>query len=227
MSQRDGRGVITGIDVPLEMAVMLCLAGLALGLWAGRRQVSRRRDLGTSPLAALMQPATLKNAADLANHRSAIRAASHAVLHGQIDQLGPLRTIWSPEAREQVQGHVAAVLRAGLRRDDSFADSDGDGFTIILPGADERTAARIADRLRRSLGQLRLPQLGGTAQVTASFGVAAQRFGDNGDMLARRARMALEAALHDGADQVITASEIEDVIMLPAPDSVGSAASAA
>jgi diguanylate cyclase (GGDEF)-like protein len=219
--------VISGIDVPLEVAVVLCLAGLAAGLWAGRRQAISRLDPRRHPLADLMLPAAQMQTIDLAARRNAERAGSQAVLSGRIDQLVGLRSVWNPDIREQVQGHVAAVMRAGLRRGDSFAAGEGEQFTITIPGADERTAARIADRLRRSLSQLRLPHLGGTGQVTASFGVAAEQFGDTGDALVRRAQQALNAALARGEDHVITASEIEDIILLPAPATEIPTASAA
>jgi diguanylate cyclase (GGDEF)-like protein len=209
--------VITGVSVPLELALILCFAGLALGFWAGRRQTISRLDPRRSPLARQVHPAMLFQAVDLAARRNADRAASQAVLHGQIDQLMGLHNGWDSDIREQVQGHVAAIMRAGLRRGDSFAVCDRDQFTITIPGADERTAARIADRLRRSLAGLHLPQLGSTARVTASFGVAAEQFEVAGDALVQRARHALKVALEQGDDHVITASAIEEVIMLPPP----------
>ncbi len=218
--------MITGIDVPLEVAAALCLACLAAGLWAGRmltiRQLAPRRSL----VADLLPPAALLQVVDLTARRNAERAGSQAVLSGRIDQLAGLRGVWNPDIREQVQGHVAAVMRAGLRRGDSFAASQGDHFTITIPGADERTAARIADRLRRSLARLRLSHLGGNGRITASFGVAAEQFGDTGDALVRRAQQALNAALARGEGHVITASEIEDIIMLPAPAAAPTASAA-
>jgi len=194
--------VITGMDVPLEAVLMLCIASAALGLWAGRRRI---------------RPAAMVKTVDLAARRNAGRAASQAVLHGRIDQLVGPRNGWDPDIREQVRGHVAAVMRAGLRRGDSFAVGDRDAFTITIPGADERTAARIADRLRRSLAGLHLPYLSGGDQVTASFGVAAEQFGVTGDALVKRAQQALTVALEQGEDHVITASEIDEILLLPAP----------
>lgn len=219
--------MVSGINVPLELAVLLCMAALAAGVWAGRRREIRRLDPRRNPLADLMHPETLTHAVDLATRRNAVRGASQAVLHGRIDQLAAMRNVWSPETRDQVHGHVAAVMRAGLRRDDKFIEAEGDGFTIIIPGADERTAARIADRLRRSLARLRLSQLGGNAHLTASFGVAAEQFGDTDNTLVRRAQQALKAALAQGNDHVITASEIEDVTLLPSPEPAAVTASAA
>jgi diguanylate cyclase (GGDEF)-like protein len=219
--------VITGINIPLELALLLCAGCGAAGVWAGRMLTNRRLDPRRDPLRELLKAPALSQAIDLAARRDALREGSHAVLHGRIDQLAALRTVWNADTRDQVQEHVAAVMRAGLRRGDRIAISAGgsgeDNFTILIPGADERAAVRIADRLRRSLAQLRLPQLGNEARLTASFGVAADRFGESSDGLDRRARRALDAA---EADHVVPASEIEEVIMLPAP-APGSTASAA
>lgn len=196
---------------------MLCLATLATGLWAGRRQAIRRIDPRRSTITNAMPAALTVPAINLAARRSAGRAVSHAVLHGRIDQPVGLSNGWNPNLREQVQGHVAAVMRAGLRRGDSYLPCDDEHFTITIPGADERTAERIADRLRRSLAKLQLPHLSGSGRVTASFGVAAEQFGDTGDALMRRAQRALNAALAQGTDHIIAASEIDEVILLPAP----------
>ena len=212
------------MSVPLEVAVGLCAIFCALGVWVGRWRVTRRVELRSAPLKGLMQPAVLGEAIDLAARRNAMRSASRAVLHGRIDQLAGLRGVWNPALREQVRGHVAAVMRAGLRREDRFTEIEGDGFTIVVPGADERAAVRIADRLRRAVAQLRLPHFGEDDRITASFGVAAHRRSDNCDQLNLRARRALHAAIAQGEDHVVSSSEIGEVLYLPAPEPAASAA---
>ena len=212
---------MTGIELPLEVAALLCAACAAAGAWFASTRVSRGRDprraAGGGPLGALHKPEVFSKAVDLATHRNAMRAASQAVLQGRIDQIEVLGPLWNSDTRAEVREHVAAVMRASLRRGDRMASGEGDAFTITLPGADERAAMRIADRLRRRLGQLRLTQVGSEAPLTASFGVAAERFGDGADSIARRARRALDAAVAKGADHVVPASEIEEIMLLPAP----------
>lgn len=209
--------MITGIEVSLELAVLLCAAGVAGGAWVGQNRANRRLDPRRNPLRPLMKPAAMDQAIDLAARRDALREGSHAVLHGRIDQIAALRTVWNTDTRDQVREHIAAVMRAGLRRNDRITLAEGDGFTILIPGADERTAVRIADRLRRKLAQLRLPHLGQGATLTASFGVAADRFGETTRGLDQRARRAFDAAVAQGCDHVVPASEIEEVMLLPAP----------
>ena len=132
-----------------------------------------------------------------------------------------LRTARDAATREQILSQIAGVMKAGIRRDDSFARIEGDGFTIIMPGADERAAVGVAERLRRALAQFHLTQFGADNRFTASFGVASGRADDN---LVARARAALEAAQRGGSDHVVAASEIEEVIFLPAPERTADAA---
>lgn len=216
--------MITGIAVPLEAAVAAWLAALALGFLAGQAWLQRSRSAVSDPLAGLFAPATLGAAVEGANSRLRGKIAGQAVLRGRIDQIASLRTGWDAQTREQVLGQIAAVMEAGVRRDDSFARIEGDGFTIVMPGADERAAVGVADRLRHALSQIRLPQFGGENPFTASFGVAAGRADDTRDNLVARARAALEAAQKAGSDHVVAASEIEEVIFLPAPQPSADAA---
>jgi diguanylate cyclase (GGDEF)-like protein len=217
--------MITGVNVPLEAALLLSIAVGLAGVWIGQFRANRRLDPQPiprsnprpNPLGDLLKPEVLAEAIDLAAHRSARRGGAHAVVHGRIDQLAMMRTIWNLETRAEVSQHVAAVMRAGLRRNDRIAINDSDGFTILIPGADERTAVGIADRLRRALAQLHLPQLGGEALLTASFGVASDRVGEGNSKLEQRARRALDAAVAKGEDHVVPASEIEEILLLPAP----------
>lgn len=209
--------MITGIAVPLEAAMAASLAALVLGIYVGQERVRRSRHAAANPLSGLFAPATLETAIDSANRRFSSRLAVQSVVRARIDQSASLRTVWDPQTREQVLGHIAAVMQAGVRRDDSFARIEGDGFTIVMPGADERAAVRVADRLRHALAQIRLPQFGGENPFTASFGVAAGQTYDSRDHLVARARAALEAAQKAGSDHVVAASQIEEVMFLPAP----------
>ena len=223
--------MVTGIAVPLEAAMVTATAALALGVFVER--LRHRRALVpaapaakpvSSPLADLFAPSTLGQAVERVNRRRATRKAARAVLTGRIDQIAMLRAGWDSEAREQVLGHIAAVMKAGVRREDSFTQIAGEGFTIVMPGADERAAKGVADRLRRALAQMQLPQTGAHMPFTASFGVAAGRSGDCGETLVARARAALDAAQKVGSDHVVAASEIEEVMFLPAPNSSAAAA---
>lgn len=207
----------SGIQLPLEVAAALCGLFALIGAGLGNWHAGRRNDPHRNPLNEMLKPENLGPAIDLAVHRDARRRASHAVLQGRIDQFAESGADWSADTHEQVREHVAAVMRVGLRRDDRITLAEGDGFTILVPGADERAAVHIADRLRRKVGNLHLPQLGEDFRLTASFGVAADRFGESREGLGRRAHRALGVAVEQGNDHVVPASEIEEIMLLPAP----------
>ena len=208
--------------VPLEWAVLMGVVcggiGAVAGLWIGqaraRRLMATSRPAPHDALRALFQPAMLADAVERAARAD---SSDHAVLHGRIEPLAALHPHWNAATRDTMRANIAAVMRAGLRRGDRIAIAEGTGgagFTILVPGADERAALRIAERLRHGLGKLRLPQLGA---LTASFGVAAERPGETIEMIDQRARRALDAALAQGADHVVPASAIEEILLLPAP----------
>ncbi|MCR9180726.1 MAG: diguanylate cyclase [Erythrobacteraceae bacterium] len=210
--------MVKGIEVPLGAAMAAWLGALALGTLVERIRQRRRKVAGANPLAGLFAPSALAGAIDSANRHAAGQPAAQAVLRGRIDQTAVLRTGWDATTREQVLGHVAGVMRAGIRRDDNFMQVEGDSFAIIMSGADERAAKGVADRLRRALTQMKLPQFGGDNPFTASFGVAAGGTANSSAALVARALAALDAAQKSGADHVVAASEIEEIIFLPAPD---------
>jgi diguanylate cyclase (GGDEF)-like protein len=219
--------VITGLNVPLEWTALLCAGFFLLGMLARNAWSHRRERAPRSPLADLMQPAALGEAVDLATRRNTARAASQAILRGMVDDSGSGGG--SGGDHSAVQSQIAAVLRAGLRRGDRISHIDGDGFVVVVPGADERSAARIAERLRSSLAQWHAQGAKGAAGVTASFGVAAGPAGDGqpNDRLMRQARRALDAARARGKAHIVAASEIEEVLYLPAPEARSAEAAAA
>lgn len=230
-SDKDKRGVTSGIELPLEMTLVLCGLFAMVGACLGQRHTNWRLDPRRKPLNDLLKPNNLGPAIDLALHRNARRHAAHAVLQGRIDQFADRRDGWCSDTQEQVREHIAAVMRVGLRRDDRVTmgagQMHGDGFTILIPGANERAAVHVADRLRRKLGSLHLPQFGDGVRITASFGVAADRFGEDRAGLGLRARRALDVAMTRGMDHVVPASEIEEIMLLPAPTPSSSAGFAA
>lgn len=216
----------TGFAVSFELALLASAGALALGIWAGWHggQWWHHHDssMQHSPLRKLNNPAGPAHAVDLAAYRHARRAGSHAVLRARIDRHTGMQARWDAGTCEQ----VAAVMRAGLRRGDRIAN-DRNGFTIVIDGADERAAVRIANRLRRALAQSQVPHSPKDARLTASFGVAAGRMNmpiGATDSLARRA---LHAARSRGADHVVPASELQEILYLPAPAPAASAAASA
>ena len=116
---------------------------------------------------------------------------------------------------------MAQVIRAGVRKGDDVTRCDKSpedgGFVIQAPGATEVEASAIAKRLLKTIGSTEIDAMSGDMRLSASFGVAARRIGETEDAWRARAGEALNAAIDSGEEHVVTASEWEEVMLLPAP----------
>jgi diguanylate cyclase (GGDEF)-like protein len=102
---------------------------------------------------------------------------------------------------DSVLAEFARTLRDCVREVDLPARWGGEEFAILLPGTDALGAVAVAERVRRSLRELR-PTPDPHDEVTASFGVAQLAEGESGDELLRRADIALYRAKSEGRDKV-------------------------
>lgn len=87
---------------------------------------------------------------------------------------------------------------------DAAARMGGDEFMVLLARTNRVGASRVAERLRSEIEFARLSVLPPHATVTASFGVAERRPGDNLDSLIRRAGGLLAAAKREGRGGLVT-----------------------
>lgn len=103
---------------------------------------------------------------------------------------------------------VAQYLKGQLRRPgDLVARYGGEEFAVLLPQTPLDKAVELADRLRRGIEALGLPQGLGGPRVTASFGVAARVpvHGESSQNLVDEADHALYQAKDQGRNRVCAA----------------------
>jgi len=93
---------------------------------------------------------------------------------------------------------VARVLAGEARAEDRACRIGGEEFALLLPGADDATAAAVAERVRRAIEENTAPAAG----VTVSLGVAASR-GDDPRGLLETADSRLYVAKAAGRNRVI------------------------
>ena len=105
---------------------------------------------------------------------------------------------------DMVLKQFADILNAAARRDDFAVRLGGEEFAIVMSGVSPIEAARLAEQVRRQLESKKWMLGSGTAigTVTASFGVARRRAGDNAADLFKRADAALYRAKSDGRNRV-------------------------
>lgn len=144
------------------------------------------------------------------NHLMRCRASGEqiAVLLVDLDHFKQVNDTHGHLTGDAALRAVADILTAELRDYDAVGRYGGEEFIVLLPGADDTTAALIADRLGR---RIREGTVGHTAPVTASIGVAAARpvLGRNLDDLIAAADLALYEAKDAGRDRVRVAASLD------------------
>ncbi|CAH2806719.1 MAG: Sensory box/GGDEF family protein [uncultured Paraburkholderia sp.] len=114
---------------------------------------------------------------------------------------------------------VAQVLLDGTTRGDSVSRIGGEEFAV-LSGEDLAGALRLAERLRGAIAALERPD----GNLTASFGVAEHRGGENIMVLLDRADKALLCAKHSGRNRVCAERPLPDApLQLLIEDACGAA----
>ena len=134
-------------------------------------------------VSSLHEAATLAATTDgltgLSNHRSFYDALGASIAAGpdvlsvilfDVERLKQINDSSGHLAGDAVLRHVARVIRGQVRAQDVVARYGGDEFAVMMSGADQAAATRIAKRIRRVL---RAEPASGTAPAaTVRFGVA-------------------------------------------------------
>lgn len=117
-----------------------------------------------------------------------------------IDNLKEINDTLGHEGGDNALRLLAESLRAELRAGDTPARYGGDEFAIILPQAEAKGAAIVAERLRRRIAQVELP---GRGTMSASLGFASfPAHASSRDALASLADQALYEAKRTGRNRV-------------------------
>jgi diguanylate cyclase (GGDEF)-like protein len=90
-----------------------------------------------------------------------------------LDHFKQINDTYGHPAGDEVLKAVASSARTQLRTEDVFARYGGEEFAIILRGIDIKGARAMADRLRLTVAELRVPHDGRELRVTLSGGCAA------------------------------------------------------
>jgi len=140
----------------------------------------------------------LRDASDA--HRDRGRPATLALF--DIDHFKSINDRFGHPVGDIVLRALTAVTHSTLRRSDQFGRLGGEEFGILMHNAELGAATLIAERVRKAIETLCLPQLDGHG-VTASFGLA--ELGPHHTNIAdwiKAADIALYHAKHDGRNCV-------------------------
>ena len=126
-----------------------------------------------------------------------------SLLVAAIDDFEALAADRGPEGADELLRCFARVVCNETRKTDNACRVAANRFMLLLPHTERERAAAVSDRIRTAFAAAS-PGLAGRL-VTASFGHAAWRSGDDAGSLSDRATRALAAARGVGGDRVMVA----------------------
>jgi diguanylate cyclase (GGDEF)-like protein len=124
-----------------------------------------------------------------------------SVIMADLDRFKHINDRFGHDAGDRVLKSLGHFFQASVRDVDVIARYGGEEFVILLPDADKQAAFALAERLRESLGQLRLEEL---PRITMSLGVAT--FPEDGteiEALVKKADIAMYAAKQAGRNRTV------------------------
>jgi len=130
-------------------------------------------------------------------------ARSVAALMIDVDHFKAVNDRYGHAVGDRVLQSVAKAIQAAARKDDSVSRIGGEEFLLVCHDADARTALLAAERLRRTIKELKISVAGVDIQTSVSIGVASIEgsMQKEDDMLSA-ADKALYVAKNAGRDRV-------------------------
>ncbi len=189
----------------LVAAVALILSTVILSGALVESDRAHRRRSTLDPLTGLFNRNALEQRlADLDGQPSGReKGRSHALLLCDLDHFKRVNDQLGHAAGDAVLQDVAYTMRAVLRAGDSIYRIGGEEILVVLPGASEEDAVKIAERLRQAVRKRRPVGV----EVTISIGAAVSKPDTvNTDDLVARADAALYSAKANGRDAVFVAN---------------------
>lgn len=124
-----------------------------------------------------------------------------SLIVADLDHFKSINDTYGHAIGDQVLCRFVLVCSSTLRGDDLIGRIGGEEFAILLPGASERDALRVADRIRERCKRESLEGSEPPLRFSASFGITEWQEGDSPMNMIERADMALYRAKRAGRDR--------------------------
>lgn len=158
----------------------------------------------TDPLTGVLNRRAFMERMEIDLNRSAREYTPLCLILADIDHFKEINDKHSHQVGDMVLQRFTEQLSKCLRPYDVIGRYGGEEFVVCLPGADDGEAMLAADRMRKTVEEMRMIVNGSCIRVTASFGVSrfAQEPDDSMDSLIRRADEAMYRAKQEGRNRV-------------------------
>jgi diguanylate cyclase (GGDEF)-like protein len=198
-----GRDAGAVIDTPplvlAPLALILAVAVLSMALMES--DMHHRGEAVIDALTGMLNRKALMNRVGELSQQSKVSGEPIGLILGDLDRFKEVNDSQGHAAGDAALTDVAYLLRKRLRAFDLAYRIGGEEFLVLLPGADTRECARIAEDLRKAVAA---ETVGDGTSLTISFGVAASARGAGFeyDAVFAAADEALYEAKSDGRNRV-------------------------
>lgn len=196
-------------DIDRELARLLAgaISGLvARAQYESQLEEANRRlliEASTDPLTGLYSRRFID---EILAHEAEIASRHNrdlVVVMIDLDRFKAINDRHGHEAGDAVLQAVGHEFTKELRQSDVLARYGGEEFVVMLPETSVAVAAHVCERLRARIEALDIELMPDThVSVTASFGLAEFRAGDDARTMLRRADRALYRAKRDGRNRI-------------------------
>jgi diguanylate cyclase (GGDEF)-like protein len=129
-----------------------------------------------------------------------------AILSIDVDHFKKLTDRYGHQVGDVALRAIARSIQVSVREADVPVRFGGEEFVVLLRNPAQGLALEIGERIRQTVRELDLLDVGVTERITVSVGVASgQDAGENIDEIVERADRALYAAKRAGRDRVVEA----------------------
>jgi len=201
LQQRHRQLILQYTAIVLGVIVVLLLGYL---MYRKIRQARRMEVLANmDSLTGIPNRRNIMHRLELALAESGGTGGELALIMFDVDYFKSLNDRFGHAVGDRVLRSIAAAAQDQLRDQDSAGRIGGEEFLVLLPGATLGTGLAVAERLRRTIAEMRLPELPTDVHVTISLGVASLTPNESAvDTLLARADAALYAAKEAGRNCV-------------------------
>jgi len=163
----------------------------------------------TDELTGLVNRRRFIEALDAEIERARRLGSPLAIVLADLDNFKQVNDEFGHHGGDVVLRTFADLIRSHVREVDVSGRIGGEEFAILLPETDRDDAARVAERMRRSLSAVSIAiSADRSIRTASSFGVAELAPDQSGDDLLRAADAALYRAKDSGKNRVVSATEL-------------------